>query len=393
MASHKGAPTAAEASGSVLLVANYAPDVGFAWWLMEHFWVQLAVISREFGLHPILAYPKAGQLPTSIKEARIETVTLPFPGSSLSDMIRALRFVRARRVRYIYFTDRQFSSVAYALFRLAGTRLILNHDHSPGDRPPVAGAKGFAKFLVRRAPLINCDMQMCVSPLIADRARLNARIPDDRIVVVQNGIGPSAPTADRHYAHQEFGLPPDAQICVVVGRAHRYKRIDFAVKVAAQCQQKHSLAHLFFLYCGDGPDLDRLKAMVNRYGVSDHFIFAGRREDVPELLASADFALHPAQGEAFSLAILEYMRASLVVLVPDIPSVSQAITHGDTGLIYPDGDVDSAARMLLTLTRDATQRGRLGRAAAQRVREAYSFSAMEDQFQHVARATLSSLQR
>ena len=24
------------------MVANYAPDVGYAWWLMEHYWVLLA---------------------------------------------------------------------------------------------------------------------------------------------------------------------------------------------------------------------------------------------------------------------------------------------------------------------------------------------------------------
>ena len=45
---------------TLLLVANYKPDVGYAWWLMENFWVQAAEIGRARGLAPLLVYPEPG---------------------------------------------------------------------------------------------------------------------------------------------------------------------------------------------------------------------------------------------------------------------------------------------------------------------------------------------
>jgi glycosyltransferase involved in cell wall biosynthesis len=370
--------------GSLLLVANYAPDVGFAWWLMENFWVRLSLLGRNKGLAVLLAYPKPGPIPERIREAAIETVTLSVPGAGWLGVLNSLRFVRARRVKCVYLTDRRFTSVTYMLFRLLGVRLIINHDHTPGDRPPIRGLKGFLEAVWRRLPLLNCDLQICVSPLIAERAVHNARIPRSRVAVVQNGIPLLHPKSGDRYAHRQFGIPREGRLCVTVARASPYKRIDFVIEVARLCYHHHQLSDLYFVYCGDGPDMERLHTLAEEADVLRRFFFAGRRSDVAPLLCGSNFALHPSQGEAFSLAILEYMSAGLTVIVPDVPTVCQAITHGETGLIYPDGQAAVAADMLSRLMSDRSWAERMGTAAAQTVRDNYSFDAMNLMFDKVA---------
>jgi glycosyltransferase involved in cell wall biosynthesis len=369
--------------GTLLCVANYAPDEGYAWWLMENFWIMLAELGRGRGLKPLLLYPEDGVIPAHVVDAGIETAVHPFPGRGWPALWEALKLVRERNVRVIYFTDRNYSSFAYLLFRLAGVRTLINHDHTPGDRPPVGGLRGLLKAAWRRFRPTACDIQLCVSPLVRQRAIENARIPAGRVAVVQNGIAPIQCSGDGDYAHRVLDIPASHLICITVGRANPYKRLDFVIEVARDAVFGLRREQLVFVHCGDGPDMDRLKSLVADAGLQEHFIFAGRRSDVHALLCSADIAIHAAMGEAFSLAVVEYMSAGLPLLVPDVPSVCQAVRHGETGIIYPDGDSSTAARLLVGLAGDPDTRRRMGSAAAEKVRESYTLEQMNKQFRDV----------
>ncbi len=376
---------------TVLMVANYAPDVGFAWWLMENFWMQLSELSRQSGLQPLIAYPTSGVVPARIRDADIETIQQPIAGRGMAEFWHTILLVRARRVRMIYFTDRSFSSWRYAVLRLAGVSQILTHDHSPGDRPPVRGLKGAFKSAWRRLPWISADRQICVSPLMRRRAMENARIPEDRCVVVQNGIVPVACTGDRSYVHRKLGLSNHHRLCITVARAHTYKRIDFVVWVAKRCVRDLGRRDVSFIFCGDGPDLERLQQLVRQLDLQDYFHFAGRRNDIPAFLCAADIAIHPSRGEAFSLAVVEYMSAGLALIVPDIPSVCQTVEHGVTGAIYPDGDVDAAAEAVCRMLDDPARIAEMGRRSAQVVLEKYSFVDMNNRFREIIREHLRSI--
>lgn len=378
-------------TNTILLVANYRPDVGFAWWLMENFWVEFSHVAKQHGMRVMLAYPESGAIPETIRNADITTVTQSFPGSQLLEIVAAISLIRSNKIKAIYLTDRNFSSWLYVLLRCFGVKIIINHDHTPGDRPALTGLRGYIKSLLNRFAPATADMQLCVSPLIQARAISNGKIPPDKTHVIQNGIVPLALANDPHYAHRTFGLPVDSKICITVGRASRYKRIDFAVHVAHRCIHTHGINNLAFIHCGDGPELENLKRLAATANLEGHFIFAGRRTDVPKLLGSSDYALHAAQGEAFSLAVLEYMSAGLAVLVPSVPSVCQAITHNKTGLVYRENDIDAAVSLLKQLICDEPLRRRLGHAAAAEVRERYDLTKMNNEFRQTVDSLLARL--
>lgn len=382
-----------DGQGTVLMVANYPPDVGYAWWLMERFWVELAGLAHAQGYAAAIAYPEPGEVPRSIRDADIETIVERVPGRGLIGLWRTYRSLRARRVRMVYFTDRNFTNFAYVVLRLAGVRVLVNHDHTPGDRPPVGGLKGVLKSRWRRLRCASCDLQVVVSPLIRQRAIENACIPPVRVAVVQNGIEPFRCDEDRDYARRTLGLPQGAVVCMTVARANPYKRVDFVIEVARRCVMERGRRDIVFVYCGDGPDMGRLRALASEAGVGDQFVFTGRREDVRQLLCSADLALHPSMGEAFSLAIVEYMSAGLAVLVPDIPTVCQAIRHGETGLVYPDGDAKVVTDHICRLVERRDERTRLGRAAARSVEHDYSIAGMDRQFRSILGAEVARLRR
>jgi glycosyltransferase involved in cell wall biosynthesis len=372
-----------EASG-VLLVANYEPDVGYAWWLMERFWTEVADICRTAGRKCFVAYPTAGPIPERVKAAGIEVVSANFRSRDPSQVRAQVRILRGKGIDTLYLTDWKFRDPVYALYRLAGVRRIINHDHTPGDRPRVGRLKGLAKALLNEMGSITCDHWICISPLMHDRARSNACIPERRCSVVQNGIDPlGRDETIRRTVRSELGLSEGCIAVVTVGRATPYKGIDFVIRVAAALRE-HTQDVRFF-YIGDGPESGRLMELAEGLGLDrSAFTFLGRREDVRRILPAFEVALHAAAGEGFSLAILEYMSAGLATLVPDVPSVMQAVDHRRTGLIYAHGSLGSALQALEAVRNPQTRR-RLGEAAAEEVVTKYAWERTRTEFRALMR--------
>lgn len=53
-------------TGAILLVANFSSDVGYAWWLMENFWVTIARHYHGHGKRSILIYPRISAVPKAV---------------------------------------------------------------------------------------------------------------------------------------------------------------------------------------------------------------------------------------------------------------------------------------------------------------------------------------
>lgn len=381
-----------ESEDNILLVANYAPSVDYAWWLMEHFWVEIATLAEAAGARTFLAYPVQGAVPDKIQSSAIEPIVCPIPKTSTRGLLRACRLIRRLRIRALYLTDRSYWDPTYLAFRATGVRRIVNHDHTPGDRPMRSGPTAILKSTRNRIPGMHADHWIALSDLMKERAVGNVLIPPRRVSVVPNGIVPIEPSGDEPgFVRRHFALPEDACVVVMVGRAHPYKRVDFMVRVAATVQKRSPQSSLCFIHVGDGPQLEGLRDLARSLGASPpRMVFAGHRSDVRTILPGCDIALHPSRGEGFSLAILEYMSAGLATVVPDVPSVAQAIDHKRTGIVYPDGDLDAAVRKLLLLENDDERRRALGRAASAVVDRKYSLEVCTKIFRRTISRFLTS---
>ena len=126
--------------------------------------------------------------------------------------------------------------------------------------------------------------------------------------------------------------------------------------------------------------MPELQQMVIQLDLKNHVRLLGFRNDVRDLLCISDIALHAALGEGFSLSIIEYMSAGLPVLVPNIPSVSQAVDHKKTGAIYDRDDHRAAASLAKELATDTQARLTMGRAAKQCANDAYSLDSCTQSF-------------
>lgn len=368
---------------SVLLVANYESDVGYAWWLMESYWAVAAEEVSRSGGHCILAYPRITTVPETILNAPIEVVETAIRREGFGEVLRSMKYIRSRRIRAVYLTDWPYWHPVYALWRLVGVRSIVLHDHSPGSRPPARGVSGFIKSVLHALRIFSADRYVGVSQFVTDRMVESSKIPRDRCLVVTNGIRPFDCEPDaRASVRAELGINPDSTLIVLASRATHYKNLDFAVRCLHRLLQIPELGgKVDVVHCGDGPQLAEFRALAQELGVADRFRFLGLRNDTKRIMCAADIGLHPSKGEvSLCLAIMEMMCAGLPVVVTDLDSVSGVLDDGTTCLKYRDGDLDDAVRKIRSLVEDASLRRQLGSEASTVCRANHSLAAANRRF-------------
>lgn len=368
-------------AGNTLMVSNYPSDTKYAWWLMEHFWKIQADLFEQNNIKTYLAFPEIKNLSPTITNSSLLPVELSIPWQSEEEKCKIKDFITTNKISYIYFTDQLFFNIQYAALKRMGVKCIIVHDHTPGDRQAVTGFKGFIKSLKHKLPFFTADYFLCVSELMKQRNLKNMRIPNHKCIVIQNGITPiecaKEPTPT---IRESLNIEKDSVIVCTTGRAHPYKNFDFIINCANNIYKTKPEANIVFVLVGDGPSMPALQAMVKDYKLEKKVHLLGLRNDVHDILCASDIAFHAAQGEAFSLSIIEYMSASLPVLVPDIPSVSQAIDHNENGYIYPRDDINMVADYILKLTNNKNLRKKLGSSARLKADKEYSLERCSSNF-------------
>ncbi|BCP53483.1 glycosyl transferase [Kaistia sp. 32K] len=101
---------------------------------------------------------------------------------------------------------------------------------------------------------------------------------------------------------------------------------------------------------GDGPDLARLRQRCAFLGDRVRFAGAVLPSAVPALMAEHDILLGPSRFEGFMITAVEAMAAGCVPVISRIRGVTDSVvTEGETGLLFPVGDIRAAASAIQRL--------------------------------------------
>ena len=341
--------------GNILLVANWESNVGYAWWLMENFWVAIATHYQAQDVKCHLIYPNITQIPESIESSTIIVHECNFHDRSIKNLRKLHSLIKNHNIKFIYLSDSPTKSFFYVLLRFWGIKTIVIHDHTPGDRTTAKSWRKLLKSAIQRIPLYTADHFIAVTEFVYRRFIEVNCIPKKKCSFASNGITPiDLSKVDKKYAYHAFDIPENRIIVITTGRASYYKGIDFFIECANELINNQGLKQLHFLFCGDGPDLNDFIELVKLQSLETHFTFAGKRTDIRKILPSCSIGFHASKGEVgYSLSILEYMSSGLATIVPDRPSTSGATRHLETGIIYHHGDLNSACDAIkLCLSRE-----------------------------------------
>jgi glycosyltransferase involved in cell wall biosynthesis len=171
----------------------------------------------------------------------------------------------------------------------------------------------------------------------------------DKIKMIYNGIPAIVLTPEmiadaRRRIRDSLDLHPQSRILLSVGRIHRQKGYDYLVDIMESLCRKYP--DIVFVWTGAGPDREKLESKLVNQGVRHrlHIISDNEsmisRDRVIDYLAAADLFVFPTRKEGLPLAVLEAMHARLPIVSSDATCMPEMITDGDSGLLFPAGDLD-----------------------------------------------------
>jgi glycosyltransferase involved in cell wall biosynthesis len=216
------------------------------------------------------------------------------------------------------------------------------------------------------------DSVLCVSEDLEERMRAAGARRVGRALVPADPVSADPVSADPVSADPVSAetpavpfLPGDPDrgrpIVLAVGRLASQKGFG-ALLEAAACWRDMRPEPLLVIV-GQGPLEAELKSQAARLQVDARF--AGHRDDVPVLLASAGVFVLPSVWEGQPLILQEALRAGVPVVATRVGGIP-ALTGEDAALLVPPGDVQRLAGAVRAVLTDPALAARLRQAAADR---------------------------
>lgn len=173
---------------------------------------------------------------------------------------------------------------------------------------------------------------------------------------------------------QELGLPADSLLVgtVAILRAKKgHAEILDAVPAVLQ-----RFPHAHFVFAGDGPQTENLKARIAAEGLGERVHLLGLRRDVTNVLASLDVFVLPTHQEALGTAFIEAGAMGLPAVASRVDGVPEVIIDGQTGLLVPAQDGKALVEPICRLLGDPIFRQGMGANAREFVQRKFSREVM-----------------
>ncbi|MFD5804208.1 glycosyltransferase family 4 protein [Streptomyces sp. NPDC127020] len=165
--------------------------------------------------------------------------------------------------------------------------------------------------------------------------------------------GPEDPDRLRPKLRAELGAV-ERPLLVAVGSLERHRGYDVLLD-AARVWRRLDPAPLVVV-AGEGPLRAELQGRIESEGLP--VLLAGRRDDVPDLLAAADLALLPARRETGrSVLAQEALHACVPLVAAQVGGIPELV--GDAAELVPAGDAQGLADAVVRLLGDPGRRDEL----------------------------------
>jgi glycosyltransferase involved in cell wall biosynthesis len=163
---------------------------------------------------------------------------------------------------------------------------------------------------------------------------------------------------DREATRRKWGAGPDDAVVLFCAKLQPRKRpLDLLNAFA-----KARIAKVLLVFAGEGPLRAELQARAVALGVADRVRLLGfaNQTQLPAIYSAAELMVLPSVFEPFGVVVNEAMLCGCPVVASDqVGAARDLIVHGQTGFVYPCGDVDALADTLRQALADPAKLSRM----------------------------------
>ena len=175
-----------------------------------------------------------------------------------------------------------------------------------------------------------------------------------------------------------FGLfqrEPDELVLITVGNVNPTKGYLYLVRALARLKDldcKWRLVIVGAVLDTNNEYYENIVSEIASNKLSERIIFAGSRNDIPDMLAQSDIFILGSVCEAGPMVLLEAMASGLPVVATDVGFVNEIIVNKENGLIVPIRDDEKMADAIKTLLLDGDMREKFAGVVRDPLRDKFS---------------------
>lgn len=128
----------------------------------------------------------------------------------------------------------------------------------------------------------------------------------------------------------ELGIYDDSSFLLIsAGYLNKNKNNKVVIEAISLLKNKN----IFYIICGEGPYMEKLKKIAKKKKVEEQVIFLGYRTDVNDLMLACDAFVIPSFREGAPRSLLEAINANLPCIGSKTRGISDILQEGKCGLL------------------------------------------------------------
>jgi glycosyltransferase involved in cell wall biosynthesis len=171
---------------------------------------------------------------------------------------------------------------------------------------------------------------------------------------------------DRGVVRSRWDVPENATVILFCAKLQPWKRPQDLLQAFARISDPNA----YLVFAGDGTLRSILESEATSLGIVNRVRFLGfvNQSGLPETYAASDILVLPSEYEPFGLVVNEAMLCRCPVIVSDrVGARFDLITEGETGYVFPCGDIAALASLLRLALNDRTLSGKMREAVREKM--------------------------
>ncbi len=300
------------------------------------------------------------------------------PLADLRALVHLYRIFRREQFTIVHTHTPKPGLLGQLAARMAGAPVVVNTIHGFYFHEHMPPAQRRFYIAMERIAARCSDLILSQSREDLDTAIRLGICPRERIQLLGNGIDirrfdrNRVDPATLAHLRSTLGLPPDVPVIGFVGRLVVEKGILELARAVQQVQSRFGPVTLLIV---GGVDREKADALthedIQAAAGTATCIFAGVRQDMPDMYVLMDIFALPSYREGFPRAPMEASAMGVPCVVTNVRGCREAVEHERNGLIVPLRDVDALAEALIRLLRDHDRRRAMGDAGRRMAHEQF----------------------
>ncbi len=168
--------------------------------------------------------------------------------------------------------------------------------------------------------------------------------PAKEVQIIPLAYHPPAPNTLKR---SDLSMDKNSFYFITVGRLIKRKSIDTMIHALSGIKNRK----IKLIIAGDGPEMDHLKGLTERYGLCDRITFTGYIDDDKKYgyLNNADVFILTSLHEGFGIVFMEAMYAGLPVICTNHGGQTDFLEDGKNAFLFNVGDVDGCRKRMMEL--------------------------------------------